>query len=170
MNAFLLLPKVSRRFYNAVVKTLSNCIGLENKDLLSGTASFNLENGHGYGSKKYRHSRKSRSNASSVDLHLNQKGKLEHVMVDEGNHQVSIELINDIICDNILLKNQLEKVAIDTSSLKQNLEEIGSRVREINSVCDLLVAQKLDSEQNKNGTNNHSKSAKCVHKNAKLYP
>ena len=163
MNAFLLLPKMSRRFYNAVVQTLSNCIGLETKDLLSGTASFNLDSGNGYGSKKQRQLRKIRS---SVDLHLNHKGDIEHIMVDES---ISRELINDIICDNILLKSRLEKVVVDTCSLKQNMEDIGVRVKEINDVCDILVAQKLDSE-GKNGTNNHSKSAKCKNKNAMLYP
>ena len=75
-------------------------------------------------------------------------------MVDEGQ---SKELINDVICDNIILKSRLEKVCIETASLKRNLEEINDRVKEINDVCDKLVGGKI-SPGAKNNLNCNSKS------------
>ena len=81
------------------------------------------------------------------DGHLSiEIGDIENIAtVDQ---QSSKELLNDIICDNIVLKNKLDKVVGETKTLRQSLDEIGSRVKEINDVCDILVSEKLKSDGN----------------------
>lgn len=162
-----MLPKLSRRFYNAVIQTLSNCIGLETKHFTPDTSGFQLTNGQVYAVNRV-NSKSRRSESSNLNIsdgHLNTvQGDAEHIMVDED---ISRELINDIICDNIVLKNRLEKVVVETANVKTNLEEIGNRVKEINDICDILLSEKIDS-QGKNGASNHSKITKS--KNTLLYP
>ena len=101
---------------------------------------------------------------NNSDGNLSARGDIETILVDEN---LSKELINDIICDNIILKNRLESVVMETTSLKKNLDEIGNRVKEINDVCDMLVSEKLRTK-GKHGTNIHSNESKC--KSTMLYP
>jgi len=160
-----MLPKISRRFYNAVIQTLSNCIGLETKTFTPDASGFQLTNGQVYAEKRKQSRKSESSNINISDGQLNTvQGDVEHIMVDED---ISRELINDIICDNIVLKNKLEKVVVETTSLKTNLEEIGNRVKEINGICDILLSEKIDS-QGKNGASNHSNVTNS--KNTLLYP
>ena len=154
LNIFLLIPKVGKRLYNSAIQTVSSCLGVDRKENHP-TNSFHLNNGHVVAQKRKTSSRKkSRSNSATIHEQLNKRGDIEHIMVDEGQ---SKELINDVICDNIILKSRLEKVCIETASLKRNLEEINDRVKEINDVCDILVGGKIG-QGAKNHSNCNSKS------------
>ena len=154
LNIFLLIPKLGKRFYNSAIQKVSACLGIDRKENPS-TNSFHLNNDHVVAQKRKTSARKTTRNDSvTIDEQLNKRGDIEHIMVDEGQ---SKELINDVICDNIILKSRLEKVCIETASLKRNLEEINDRVKEINDVCDILVGGKI-SPGAKNHSNCNSKS------------
>ena len=146
LNAFLMLPKVGKRCYTTVIQTLSHCVGFEQKSFNTDTTGFHLTNGQ-ICKKKRSNSRKSESHLNMSDGHLSiEIGDIENIAtVDQ---QSSKELLNDIICDNIVLKNKLDKVVGETKTLRLSLEEIGSRVEEINDNCDILVSEKLKSDEN----------------------
>ena len=103
-------------------------------------------------------SSKSESHLNMSDGHLSiEIGDIENIAtVDQ---QSSKELLNDIICDNIVLKNKLDKVVGETKTLRESLEEIGSRVKEINDVCDILVSEKLKSDGNSCVKSNRSQNS-----------
>ena len=135
LNAFLLLPKVGKRFYNTTIQALSRWFGMGNKSFDSDATGFHLTNGQLY-LKNINNSRKSDTHLNTSDGHLSiEIGDIENVAKVDQN--ASKELLNDIICDNIVLKNKLDKVVAETSSLRQSLEKIGNRVKEINDVCDI---------------------------------
>ena len=87
-------------------------------------------------------SKNKKRNSATIHEELNKRGDIEHIIVEEDQSE---ELINDVICDNIILKGRLEKVCIETASLKHNLEELNDRLKEINDVCDVLVGGKISS-------------------------
>ena len=157
LNAFLLLPKVGKRVYSSVVHTVSHCLGFERKSFNSETTGFHLTNGEIY-QKKRNNSRKSESHLNMSDGHLSiEIGDIENIATVKQHS--SKELLNDIICDNIVLKNKLDKVVGETKTLRQSLDEIGSRVKEINDVCDILVSEKLNHAGNSCVKNNHSRNS-----------
>ena len=163
LHAFLLLPKLIKRFFNTVTQTVSNCLGFKGNDSGPSAGGFQLNPDNIY-ETKLKHSSTSENSSDYLDRHINARSDIEHVIVDEN---VSRELINDIICDNILLKNKLEKVIVDTNSLHQKVEDICTQVKAISEVCDILVADNLNGE-GKNATRNHSQAAKS--KKTLLYP
>ena len=145
---------------------MSSCLGVDRKENHP-TNSFHLNNGHVVAQKRKNTSRKkSRSNSATIHEQLNKRGDIEHIMVDEGQ---SKELINDVICDNIILKSRLEKVCIETASLKRNLEEINDRVKEINDVCDILVGSKISPGAKNNSNCNSKSTATAKSKTGLLY-
>jgi len=154
LNIFLLIPRLVKRFYNSAIQKVSACLGLDRKENYSANC-LHLNNGHVVAQKLKTSARKTTtSNSVTIHEHLNKRGDIEHIIVDECQ---SKDLIDDVICDNIILKSRLEKVCIETASLKRNLEEINDRVKEINDVCDILVGGKI-SPGAKNHSNCNSKS------------
>ena len=154
LNIFLLIPKLGKRFYNSAIQKVSACLGIDRKENPS-TNSFHLNNDHVVAQKRKTSARKkTRNDSVTIDEQLNKRGDIEHILVDESQ---SNDLIDDVICDNIILKSRLEKVCIETASLKRNLEEINDKVEEINDMCDVLVGGKI-SPGAKNNLNCNSKS------------
>ena len=154
LNIFLLIPRLVKRFYNSAILNVSACLGLDRKENYSAN-SLHLNNGHVVAQElKTSARKKTTSNSVTIHEHLNKRGDIEHILVDESQ---SNDLIDDVICDNIILKSRLEKVCIETASLKRNLEEINDKVEEINDMCDVLVGGKI-SPGAKNNLNCNSKS------------
>ena len=50
----------------------------------------------------------------------------------------NISLINDLICDNITLKNELEKLHSQTNSLNQKFEHMDTRIKAMSDGCDVV--------------------------------
>ena len=61
----------------------------------------------------------------------------------------SSEIINDLICDNMTLKSELEKIIVETENLNRKYEEIDTRLKSMNDMCDIVLVDIV-----KDGKNN----------------
>ena len=97
----------------------------------------------------------SRLNLQVLDSHRNIKHYKNNASVEDV---VSSELINDLICDNITLKNELEKVIVETETLNRKYEEIDTRIKAMNDVCDIVLVDIV--KDGKNDKRSQTKDSK----------
>ena len=97
---------------------------------------------------------------------------LHHTNQESVENGISNELINDLISDNIALKNELEKVQVETKLLNRKFDEIDTRVKQMNDVCDIVLVDIV--KDGSNNKMNHSKTSQTTetkhHKKALLCP
>ena len=77
-----------------------------------------------------------------------------------NNHETledsfSSEIINDLICDNMTLKSELEKIILETENLNRKYEEIDTRIKSMNDMCDIVLVDIV-----KDGKNNKTSQTK----------
>ena len=164
MHAFLLLPKMLKQWYLSLSRFLR-----ENKNnrepCPTGNHTLNHEDtceqtlNHAFSPQNNTH-----KNGDQRVFNKPQQPDIEHINIDQEN--VSREVINDVICDNIILKNKLEKIASETTNLNQKVEEMGANVKALSDLCDILVVDILKDGK----TNKTSKLKDTKPKRAMLYP
>ena len=100
----------------------------------------------------------SRFTLQVIDRHSNIKHYETHTSLEEG---ISNELITDLISDNITLKNELEKVISETEILARKYEEIDTRIKTMNGVCDIVLVDIVkDGKNHKSNQTNEGKEPK----------
>ena len=97
----------------------------------------------------------SRFNLQVIDQHRNINHYKTHASLEDG---VSNELINDLISDNITLKNELEKVISETKILSRKYEEVDTRIKSMSGVCDIVLVDIV--KDGKNHKSNQTKDGK----------
>ena len=101
---------------------------------------------------QYENSDTSRFRLQALEGNTNSKRVKNHNALEDS---VSNELINDLICDNMTLKSELEKVIIETENLNRKYEEIDTRIKSMNDMCDIVLVDIV-----KDGKNNKTSQTK----------
>ena len=100
----------------------------------------------------------SRFNLQVIDQHSNIKHYKTHMLLED---EMSNELITELISDNIKLKNELEKVISETEILTRKYEEIDTRIKTMNGVCDIVLVDIVkDGKNHKSNQTNEGKEPK----------
>ena len=146
LHAFLILPKVIKRSYQLLVYTLcpKRC-PLETKNHQNGSVGIQDRELQ----QQPENSDTSRVNIQVLDGHISIRQYKNHTSIEDG---MSNELINDLICDNITLKNKLDKILAETESLNRKYYEIDTRINAMNDVCDIVLVD-IVKDGNTNKTN-----------------
>ena len=139
----MLLPRLVKRSYNAFIQTIAKCLCIKMNDGELGTGSFQLHPDNLF-DQKLKGSPTLENNSNHQDNYRNGQLDIEPIT---GNEDVTGEVINDLLCDNINLKTKLEKVIVETKSLNKKVDEIGTHVKEISDVCDILAGEILKEER-----------------------
>ena len=101
---------------------------------------------------QYENSDTSRFRLQALEGNTNSKRVKNQNALEDS---VSNELINDLICDNMTLKSELEKVIIETENLNRKYEEIDTRIKSMNDMCDIVLVDIV-----KDGKNNKTSQTK----------
>ena len=159
MHAFLILPKILNRTSQIIGHALCpKRFLLSAKNRQNGAAKVEILPG-GDLQQQPENSHTSRFNLQVIDPHSNTIRYKTHTSLEDG---VPNELINDLINDNIALKNELEKVISETETLSRKYEEIDTRVKSMNGVCDIVLVDIVKDE--KNHKSNQTKDSKVPKK------
>ena len=101
---------------------------------------------------QYENSDTPRFRLQSLDKHTNSKRLKDHEALEDS---FPSELINDLICDNMTLKSELEKIIIETEHLNRKYDEIDARIKSMNDMCDIVLVDIV-----KDGKNNKTSQTK----------
>ena len=155
LHAFLILPKLLKKVYQIFVHAICpKRFPLSSKNRQNGAAI--VENIPDQELQiQYESSDTSRFHLQALDVHSNSKRVKNHNALEDS---VSNDLINDLICDNMTLKSELEKVIIETENLNKKYEEIDTRIKSMNDMCDIVLVDIVnDGKNNKTSQTKDSK-------------
>ena len=152
LHAFLILPKILKKVYQIFVHAICpKRFPLNTKNRQNGAAI--IENIPDRDLQiHYDNSDTSRFSLQALDKHTNNKRVENHNALEDS---FSSELINDLICDNMTLKSELEKVILETENLNRKYEEIDTRIKSMNDMCDIVLVDIV-----KDGKNNKTSQTK----------
>ena len=152
LHAFLILPKILKKVYQIFVHAICpKRFPLNTKNRQNGAAI--IENIPDRDLQiHYENSDTSRFSLQAIDKHTNNKRVENHNALEDS---FSSELINDLICDNMTLKSELEKVILETENLNRKYEEIDTRIKSMNDMCDIVLVDIV-----KDGKNNKTSQTK----------
>ena len=152
LHAFLILPKLLKKVYQIVVHAICpKRFPLNSKNRQNGAAI--VENISDRELQiQYENSDTSRFRLQALEGNTNSKRVKNQNALEDS---VSNELINDLICDNMTLKSELEKVIIETENLNRKYEEIDTRIKSMNDMCDIVLVDIV-----KDGKNNKTSQTK----------
>ena len=101
---------------------------------------------------QYENSDTPRFRLQALDKHSNCIRVNNHEALEDS---FSSEIINDLICDNMTLKSELEKIIVETENLNRKYEEIDTRLKSMNDMCDIVLVDIV-----KDGKNNKTSQTK----------
>ena len=153
LHAFLILPKILKKVYQLLVHAICpKRFPLATKNRQNGAAIIEIIPNRSDHQIQYENSDTPRFRLQALDKHSNCKRVNNHEALEDSS---SSEVINDLICDNITLKSELEKIILETENLNRKYEEIDTRIKAMNDMCDIVLVDIV-----KDGKNNKTSQTK----------
>ena len=167
------MPKIAKRCYQIFVNAICpKRFPLKPENQNGSVTTTKIHDGNFQPSAPFERSDSYRLDLQERENHRDCDFTLHHTNHENVENGISNELINDLISDNIALKNELEKVQVETKLLNRKFDEIDSRVKQMNDVCDIVLVDIV--KDGSNNKMNHNKTSQTTetkhHKKALLCP
>ena len=122
------MPKIAKRCYQIFVNAICpKRFPLKPENQNGSVTTTKLHEGNFQPSAPFERSDSYRLDLQERENHRDCDFTLHHTNQENVENGISNELINDLISDNIALKNELEKVQVETKLLNRKCDEQAAR-------------------------------------------
>ena len=180
LHAFLLLPKLIKRFYYGAVNVCSQCcFGVDHHHNDCSNVTFTLTHNNGIensSAQQLNHFGSSKAGIASsrsvmIVQHESEDTRMVEACSRNGENVPGDFEINDVFCENISLRNKVDTMTQEMSDINEKIKEVNRNVQAISDLCDMLVVEILNDEGGKSNKQTHKKLKQDdAKKKTLLYP